>query len=544
MGMGNQTEAKAHKRSWPIFRVIFSRITLFIVFLLIQLGILWFSFNFLNEKLSYGFFVALSAMEIIIILNQEGSSQFKIAWIIPIMLAPVFGGLLYVFIRLQTTVKRMRHRLDEEVIASRSAMLQDRSVSEAMREEGSPELGSMAGYLYGFCGFPAYKDTEVTFFPMGEDFFPVLKEELKKAKHYIFMEYFIVSGGSIWDSILSILKEKAKEGVEIRFMYDGTNAIKNVPFGYDDYLRSLGIDAKIFSPMIPALASYQNNRDHRKICVIDGKVAFTGGLNLADEYANIGSPYGVWKDTAAMFRGRAANTFSVMFLQMWNTTHGLVKKQEEKLPYLKYSYEAISKLEQKEKTEGSTGTAQKEAGKGFVIPYGDSPLDKEKIGLSVYTGIINEAREYVHIMTPYLILDDATMNALCFAAKRGVDVKILFPHIPDKPYAFWLGHTYYKELIQNGVRIFEYLPGFVHAKEFISDGKVGVIGSINLDFRSLYLHFENAVYMYDVPAILDMEEDFNKCLSDCIEIDERVYEELPKLKLLMGGILKVFAPLF
>ena len=536
MVMGNQTEAKAHKRSWPIFRVIFSRITLFIVFLLIQLGILWFSFNFLNEKLSYGFFVALSAMEIIIILNQEGSSQFKIAWIIPIMLAPVFGGLLYVFIRLQTTVKRMRHRLDEEVIASRSAMLQDRSVSEAMREEGSLELGSMAGYLYGFCGFPAYKDTEVRFFPMGEDFFPVLKEELKKAKHYIFMEYFIVSGGSIWDSILSILKEKAKEGVEIRFMYDGTNAIKNVPFGYDDYLRSLGIDAKIFSPMIPALASYQNNRDHRKICVIDGSLAFTGGLNLADEYANIGSPYGVWKDTAAMFRGRAANTFSVMFLQMWNTTHGLVKKQEEKLPYLKYSYEAMAKLDGKAEVMPCH--------KGFVIPYGDSPLDKEQIGLSVYTGIINEAREYVHIMTPYLILDDATMNALCFAAKRGVDVKILFPHIPDKPYAFWLGHTYYKELIQNGVRIFEYLPGFVHAKEFISDGRVGVIGSINLDFRSLYLHFENAVYMYDVPAILDMEEDFNKCLSDCIEIDERVYEELPKLKLLMGGILKVFAPLF
>ena len=537
--MSDKTEAKAHKRSWPIFRVLFSRLTLFIVFLLIQIAILWFSFNFLNEKLSYGFFIALSALEIIIILNQEGSSLFKIAWIVPIMLAPVFGGLLYVFIRIQTTVKKMRHRLDQEVIASRNEMLESREVSRAIKEEGSPELSSLADYLYGFCGFPAYKDTEVRFFKLGEDFFPVFCEELKKAEHFIFLEYFIVSKGEIWDKVLSILTKKAKEGVEIRFMYDGTNAIKNLPFRYDEYLKSLGIDAKIFSPMIPALASYQNNRDHRKICVIDGVVAFTGGLNLADEYANINSPYGVWKDTAAMFKGSAANSFSMLFLQMWNSAHGRRGTEEngdiKKLPYRKYGYDVSRSYDRRDK-----GTEAP----GFVIPYGDSPLDNENIGLSVYTSIINEARDYVHIMTPYLILDDSTMSALCYAAKRGVDVKILFPHIPDKPYAFWLGHTYYKELIQNGVRIFEYLPGFVHAKEFISDGRKAVIGSINLDFRSLYLHFENAVYMYGVPAIDDMEKDFNECLKDCVEIDMQVYEELPKLKLLLGGALKVFAPLF
>ena len=533
--MSVHNEAKTHKRSWPIFRVLFSRITLLGLFLIIQLIILWAAFTFLNNTLAYGFFVALSTLEIIIILNQEGSSLFKIAWMVPIILFPVFGGLFYLFIRLQNTVKKMRHRLDLEVIASKKEMIQERSVSEAIKEPGGEDIRPIASYLYGCCGFPAYDDTEVRFFPMGQDFFPVLEEELKKAKRFIFMEYFIVSKGQVWDRILEILREKAAEGVRIYFMYDGTNAIKNVPFKYDELLQSYGIEAKVFSPMLPALASYQNHRDHRKICVIDGCTAFTGGLNLADEYANINSPYGVWKDTAAMFKGKAANSFSMLFIQMWNSTHRLVKKEEKPLSYESFSYEASRELD--------TGCGSDKR-RGLVIPYGDSPLDSENIGLSVYTAIINEAREYVHIMTPYLILDDATMSALCFAAKRGVDVKILFPHIPDKPYAFWLGHTYYKELIKNGVRIFEYLPGFVHGKEFISDGKKAVIGSINLDFRSLYLHFENAAYIYDMPAIDDMEADFQKCLTECIEIDMEVYDRLPPLKMLFGSALKVFAPLF
>lgn len=533
--MSTSGEAKTHRRSWPIFRFLFSRITLLIIFLLIQIFILWGAFEFLNDTLAYGFFIALSALELLYILNQEGSSLFKISWIVPIILFPVFGGLFYVYIRLQTRVKKMRHRLDRESLMSRSELIQEREVSESIKRLPEPELSSINGYLYGYCGFPAYNDTEVRFFPMGEDFFPVLIEELKKARRFIFMEYFIVAKGSIWDEVLEVLKEKARAGVEIRFMYDGTNAIKNVPFRYDEKLRQAGINAKVFSPVLPALTSYQNHRDHRKICVIDGVTAFTGGLNLADEYANIGSPYGVWKDTAAMFRGKAANSFTMLFLQMWNSTRSLRGKQEKGNDYGAYSYGACSSYDEGRGSEDR---------KGFVIPYGDSPLDKENMGLSVYLSIINEARDYVHIMTPYLILDDQTMTALCYAAKRGVDVRILFPHIPDKPYAFWLGHTYYRELIKNGVRIFEYVPGFVHAKEFICDGRKAVIGSINLDFRSLYLHFENAAYLYDVPAIKDMEEDFQKCLSDCIEIDMEALSSMPKLQMFLGSVLRVFAPLF
>ncbi|MDO4438256.1 MAG: cardiolipin synthase [Eubacteriales bacterium] len=530
--MSTRSKAKTHKKSWPILSFLFSRMTFFVVFLAIQIYILWAAFTFLDEKLAFSFFIFLSGAEILFILNQEGSSSFKIAWIFPIMIFPVFGALFYLFIQLQTTVKRMRHRLDIEVEDSEDCMKTSATVMEQVKGEDR-ELKSIVSYLDGECQFPCYDNTSVQFFPMGEDFFPVFIEELKKAKKFIFMEFFIVAEGEIWGSILEVLKEKAKEGVQIKFMYDGTNSIKNLPFWYADKLKSYGIDAKVFSPVRPAISSYQNNRDHRKICVVDGTTAFTGGLNLADEYANIEIRFGVWKDTAAMFKGEAANSFTMLFLQMWNSSYRDMNTKEVRLPFPKYKYDP--------KYDRRDDTCKRE---GYVIPYGDNPLDSENVGENVYLSIINEARDYVHIMTPYLILDDQTIHALCFAAKRGVDVKIIFPHIPDKPYAFWLGHSYYEELIKNGVRIFEFEPGFVHAKEFISDGRKAVIGTINLDFRSLYLHFENACYLYKSPAIGDMETDFEECLKKCIEIDMEAFSKMPPLKMLYGKLLRVLAPLF
>lgn len=321
--------------------------------------------------------------------------------------------------------------------------------------------------------------------------------------------------------------------MEIKFLYDGMNTIKNLPFRYDRELREAGIDTKIFSPVIPLLASYQNNRDHRKICVIDGNTAFTGGLNLADEYANLITRFGVWKDTGAMFQGAAVNSFTMLFLQMWNSCYRDRHPEKAPLPYARYAFSHCRDC-------GDEPASRK----GYVIPYGDSPLDQENLGENVYLNILHTARDYVHIMTPYLILDDQMMNALTFAVKRGVDVKILFPHVPDKPYAFWLGHSYYQELLENGVRIFEYKPGFVHAKEFISDDMRGVIGTINLDFRSLYLHFENAVYLHNVPAVRKMEEDFDACLSDCVEIDLAALKRMPWHKMLYGKLLRIFAPMF
>lgn len=536
--MSTNTQAKTHKKSWPILRALFSRTTFLVLFLIIQIVFMWAIFTFLNEELAYGFFIVLSALEILVIMNQEGSSAFKIAWVVPIILFPVFGALFYLYIRLQTRVKLMRHNLDLEIEDSEASMGQKEYIADQLKAM-EPQLAGVSGYLNGCCHYPTYDNTYVRYFPLGDDLFPVMLEELKKAQHFIFMEFFIVAEGKIWSDVLAILKEKAAAGVTVKFMYDGMNSIKNLPFNYDKELCSYGIDAKQFSPVRPAIASYQNNRDHRKICVIDGHTAFTGGVNLADEYANLIVRFGKWKDTGAMFKGEAVNSFTMMFLQMWNSTYRSFRKKEVRMDYAAYAYR--SEWDPHDEPAGANGFRERP---GYVIPYGDNPLDQEPIGESVYLSIINEAREYVHIMTPYLILDDTTMSALCYAAKRGVDVKILFPHIPDKPYAFWLGHAYYKELLENGVRIFEYLPGFVHAKEFVSDGIKGVIGTINLDFRSLYLHFENAAYLYNVPAIADMEKDFDDCLKESKEIDLAEYYRLPPLKIFFGKTLRVLAPLF
>ena len=531
--MSRTSGAETHKKSWPVLRALFSRTTLFAVFLLVQMAVLWITFTLLGETLTYGFFIFLSAVEILFIMNQEGSSSFKISWIVPIILFPVFGALFYLYLKLQTTVKKMRHRIDEEVEQAADCLQQEEALTAEIEGQQDRQLYGLAGYLYRTCGYPCYRNTSVEYYPMGEDFFPALLEELKKAERFIFMEFFIVAKGRIWEDVLTVLREKAKAGVEVRFLYDGMNEIKNLPFGYEKELQSYGIDAKIFSPVIPALASYQNNRDHRKICVIDGHTAFTGGINLADEYANLKQRFGRWKDVGAMFKGEAVNSFTMMFLEMWNGNYRDGKPEKNRLSYRQYVFRNCRDCRD-----------DKNPRQGYVIPYGDSPLDKENVGENVYLDILYTARDYVHIMTPYLILDDSMISALCFAAKRGVEVKILFPHIPDKPYAFWLGHSYYKELLENGVRIYEYMPGFVHGKAFVADGKRGVIGTINLDFRSLYLHFENAVYLHEVPAIKDMEADFEACLLESTEIDQEALRKFPWYKLFLGNLLKIFAPMF
>ena len=318
--------------------------------------------------------------------------------------------------------------------------------------------------------------------------FVLLMKELKAAKHFIFMEFFIIDRGYMWDEILKVLEEKVKEGVEVRVMYDGMCCLMLLPFHYPRQLERKGIRCKMFSPIIPVLSTHQNYRDHRKIAVIDGRCAFTGGVNLADEYINCKVRFGHWKDTALMVRGDAVKGFTMMFLQMWDVTE---KKEED---YRKYLSAPAG--------EAAAGRMEK----GYVIPYGDSPFDKEQIGEQVYLDILSQAKEYVHIMTPYLILDDGMKDALCYAAKRGVEVIIIMPHIPDKKYAYLLARTYYPELLKAGVRIFEYEPGFVHAKVFASDDEKATVGTINLDFRSLYLHFECGTFLYRNPVIEKIED--------------------------------------
>ena len=505
-----------------LFKIIFSR-TL-VILLMVVAQILALLGSFIGVKSAYPYIwqcmYLLGAFLIIYIINRDEPTDFKMTWIILVCLFPVLGALIYVFVMGNFGGIGLKAKLGRRMEETKGLLGTNKETQEALKDCPASFRG-FAHYMEHTAGFPTYHNSSVVYYPLGEDKFADLKEELKKAERFIFLEYFIIERGTMWDAVLEILKEKVKEGVEVRVMYDGMCSIMLLPYQYPSELQSYGIRAKMFAPIVPFLSTTQNNRDHRKIVVIDGKVAFTGGVNLADEYINEVKRFGHWKDVAVKITGDAVRSFTVMFLQMWNVDG---KTAED---YAKY-------LQKKE-----TGIQSD----GFVMPYGDSPFDEELVGETVYMDILNRAKEYVHIMSPYLIIDQTMMTALTFAAKRGVDVKLILPHIPDKKFAFALAKSHYRELITAGVRIFEYTPGFVHAKVFTSDGEKAAVGTINLDYRSLYLHFECAAFLYRVPEIARIEEDFQATLEKCQEIR---LGDLKKESLLLraeGWLLKVLAPL-
>lgn len=504
-------------------RIIYGRTMIVMVLLLLQLWMLLNTFVWLQQYtlIFYGGFSLLSVMVLIYILNQRTDPSFQISWLILVLLIPIFGSLFYLFVHMQIGTKVMHARLSQNIHDTAAFMKQDETVYHRLEEEDK-ELPRLIHYMNHYAGFPIRQNTKVKFFPLGDNKFEEMKVQLKKAKKFIFMEYFIIEHGVMFDSIMEILEEKAKEGVEVRFLYDGMCTLALMPYHYPKEVEKKGIQCKMFSPVKPLLSTHQNNRDHRKILVIDGKVAFTGGVNLADEYINQRKRFGHWKDTAIMLTGEAVNNFTIMFLQMWNLD---TKTKEE---YEKYLTPCSKK-------------AEKEL--GFVLPYGDNPLDKENVGEQVYLDILQYAKHYVHIMTPYLILDNRMINALKYAAKSGVEVVLIMPHIPDKKYAYWLARSYYEELLEAGVEIYEYTPGFVHAKEFISDGEKAVVGTINLDFRSLYLHFECAAFLYRNPVIQDIEADYQNTLKKCQKITLEDCKKYGIVKQYIGRILRIVAPL-
>lgn len=514
------------KKARKLLRIIFGRTAFVVMSLLLQISILLAGFRFLSHYMVYiyGGFTLLSAFVILYVVNKDENPSFKLAWIIPITVIPVFGTLLYLFLELQWEGKIINRKLRENISDTQPYLKQNPRYMEQLAKT-SRSNANLAAYIENSGSYPVYGNTNVKYYPVGEEMFEDMKKELEKAKRFIFMEYFIVERGEMWDSILEILARKVQEGVEVRFMYDGMCCLVLLPYSYPRELRAKGLKAKMFAPIRPALSTYQNNRDHRKILVIDGHTAFTGGINLADEYINRKVRFGHWKDTGIMVKGDAVTSFTMMFLQMWNITE---KEPEDYGRYLRdpeFFYPPELSME------------------GFVIPYGDSPLDQETVGELVYLDIINTARNYVHIMTPYLILNYELVQALQFAAKRGVETIIIMPHIPDKEYAFLLAKAHYEELIRAGVQIYEYTPGFVHAKVFTSDDEKAVVGTINMDYRSLYLHFECAAYIYRNEVIKDVERDFKETLAKSQVITLEECRHYPWYKKFAGRVLRLFAPL-
>lgn len=506
------------------FGVIYGRTAVVVVLLLIQVLLLFFAYQYLQDRgvILNAVLRVFSVVLVIHIINKRENPAFMISWIILILGWPVFGSLLYLFVEIQPGTYWINKRLKKMHIETKHYWKQDEQVTANLSKESS-EMPHLSKYVYERGGFPTWQNTRAKYFPGGQEKFEELLVQLEKAQRFIFMEYFIVDKGYMWNSVLEVLKKKAEEGVEVRLLYDGTCSFSLLPYHYPRQMEELGIKCHMFAPVIPALSTHQNNRDHRKIVVIDGKVAFTGGVNLADEYIGRKEKFGIWKDAAIMIEGDAVRSFTLMFLEMWN-----VDKNRER-----ESFDTYLEVEQVKLTDAA----------GFVIPYGDSPLDHEQVGENVYMDILYTAKDYVHIMTPYLILDHDMITALTYAAKRGVEVIIIMPHIPDKWYAFMLARTYYSELLEAGVQIYEFTEGFVHAKVFTSDGRKAVVGSINLDYRSLYLHFECAVYLYRNAAIAYAEADFQETLGKCQKMSKEDVKNQPLRNRMAGKALRLLAPL-
>lgn len=503
-----------------ILRIVFSRVGLMVVLLLLQLNILLSVYGWFAEYFRWFTVVQaiFSTCMVLYLFNCGMDSSAKLTWLVLIMMFPIPATIMLCFTQNEIGHKAVKDRVGQLIGETKEKLIQ-REETLKKPEIVNSATDDLCRYMNQSGCFPLWENTEVTYFPLGEDKFAALLEELKKAEKFIFLEYFIIEEGLMWGSILKILEEKAKQGVDVRVMYDGMCEISLLTSDYPKRLAKLGIKCKPFSPIKPFISTHYNYRDHRKILVIDNKVAFNGGVNLADEYINEVKKFGHWKDTAVMLKGEAVSSFTLMFLQLWNISEKEVKWDEYLTP---------------EKAENPSG---------FVMPYCDCPLDEYKVGESVYMDILYRAKSYVHIMTPYLILDNELETALQYAAQRGVDVKLILPGIPDKKPVYALAKSHYKALLKAGVKIYEYTPGFVHAKVFVSDDEKAVVGTINLDYRSLYHHFECATYLYRTDCIAEIEEDFGKTLAVCREVTAETIKREKFSYKVMGGFLKLIAPL-
>ena len=479
--------------------------------------------------LLYEFFVPFAVLAwifhiavLLYMINRDEIPEFKMPWLIILFLLPVIGAFVFMLLS-SNDMSKKEYARSEKAQRDMKKYIHQNSWIDSLKEQDA-DAWLQANYLYTSAGMPCCGNTKMTYYPIGEDFHTALLDELKKAERFIFMEYFIVQEGTMWEPIHEILKEKVAQGIEVYFMYDDFGCITTLPWHYHEVLNGDGIHCEIANKFSAALSHIHNNRDHRKITVIDGKVGFTGGINFADEYINAIEKHGHWKDTAVKLEGEAVRNLMALFLMNWNT-----QSKKHPLDYEKYMDLPIQSAE----------------ANGIVIPFGSgpAPIYRDTIGKNVYLNMINAAKEYLYITTPYLVCDHELVSALCLAAKKGVDVRIITPHIPDKPTIFWMTRSNYKVLLNAGAHIYEYTPGFIHAKIFVCDDKYAVCGTINLDYRSLVHHFECGAWMYDTDCIADMKADFLNTAAKSGEIDGKK-AVMRRWQKLIAEILKVFSPLF
>jgi len=476
----------------------------------------------LNESVPWLELLAhLLSVAVVLQLNSKHTdAAYKMPWIMLIVAFPVMGLSLYLMIGIFGDLGSIGKRMKSARKITRALLPDNEDCAERLLRQALPAAG-LGKYLQKQAACPVYENTAVAYYAEAHDAFDALKADLEKAESFIFMEYFIVSGDSSFQELADILIRKAHEGVDVRFMYDDVGSVGYVNLTFAKRLSDAGIHCMVFNPALPFLNLFMNHRDHRKITVIDGKVGFTGGYNLADEYFGRKITYGRWKDTGIRLEGEAVQSLTAAFLEIWNACS---RKQEPMDDFLSVRH--------------CVPTAR-----GFVQPYEDNPLSRERTAESVYLNLIYAARETLYVTTPYLIITDEMTNALGLAAKRGVDVRIITPGIPDKKIIYAVTRSYYAGLAAQGVRIFEYTPGFCHAKQMLCDGKTASIGTSNLDYRSLYLHFENNVLLYGGEAVEKMAVEFDILFSQCEEVTEKYRSGRSKALRIGQYILRLFAPL-
>ncbi len=500
-----------------------NRVVITAIIVLLQIGF------FLLEILRWGSYYVgiafalrfLSFCAVIYIIWLPNNPAVKLAWVVPILTFPLFGGVMYLFFGHVIVPKKLRDSVERTNVLVRRSLAQDEAVYRRLQEE-NPAVANQSRYLMSYAATPVWDHTATTYYADGLPYWETLLADLEKAERFVFLEYFILAEGRMWNAVLEILERKVKEGVEVRLIYDDVGSVFLLPKNYNEIIEKKGIKCVAFNRLVPFMSLVLNNRDHRKIVVIDGKIGYTGGINLSDEYINYVHPHGDhWKDAGIRIEGEAVWNFTVMFLQMWNMS----RYTEE--DYGRYRHVFEEKLPEN----------------GYVQPYMDTPFDDEIVGENVYLNILGGARKYVYIFTPYLVTDNEMITAMKLAAKRGVDVRIVTPGVPDKKFVYWLTQSNYQNLIQAGVSIYQYTPGFIHSKCVLCDDELATVGTINFDYRSFYHHFECGVFLYQTDAVATLKKD----MEDTFAVSERITLEWCKEKFvktnIIGPVLKLLSPL-
>ena len=437
------------------------------------------------------------------IFGTHVNAAQKMPWLIVITAVPFFGICIYLLFGRSIVTKGVRRSFNNIETNVLTLLKQDNDIIDdiASKDKG---VANQCRYISNTARYPVYSNTDVKYYPTTDVSFEAQLVELEKAEHFIFMEYHAIEDAEAWQRIQQVLEERVNAGVEVRVFYDDMGSIGFINTDFIKKLDAVGIQCRVFNPFMPGLNVFLNNRDHRKITVIDGKVGFTGGYNLANEYFNLTHPYGQWKDTGIRLEGEAVRSLTVTFLEMWNAVSDKDKNDSDFNKFLP-DYKYVSSQT------------------GFIQPYADSPLDNEQVGEEVYISMVNKSEKYCWFMTPYLIITDEMAHAITLAAKRGVDVRIITPGIPDKKMIYSVTRSFYHELVKDGVRIYEWTPGFCHAKMSVADDCMAICGTINLDYRSLYHHFENGCFMADCEVVSEIRNDLQETMKECREVTEKYH---------------------